>query len=169
MLFTANLFAENKGGKIELTFKTDSTTKLCIAKVTKLDSALKGADVKFFVKRLFNPLPIGKSVSTNKDGIAEMTFPNDIPGDSLGNIIVIAKIEDDDNVGTVEKQAGVAWGVKVNTNNEEWEKRSWSAARDKAPNVLIFVSIVIFVGVWGTLFFVCLQTYKIFKISSRKK
>lgn len=73
---------------------------------------LEGVDVTFYVKRLFGNLKIGDG-SVEK-GESSIEFPyNDLPGDSLGNITVCVKIEDNDTYGNVEKKESITWGVPV--------------------------------------------------------
>ncbi len=73
-------------------------------------------DIYFFVQRLFGNLKIGEGLI--EAGQSSIEFPNDIPGDSVGNITVIAKIEDNDTYGNVEKKESIAWGIPVHYTRE---------------------------------------------------
>ena len=47
------------------------------------------------VQRLYSVLPLDE-IETYEDGLAELEIPDDIPGDSDGNLIFVAKIDDHD-------------------------------------------------------------------------
>ena len=56
-------------------------------------------------------LPLGKKSIEN--GECNIEFPNDLPGDSAGNLLIIAKIVDHDDFANVEQRASIGWGVPV--------------------------------------------------------
>jgi hypothetical protein len=105
-------------------------------------------------------------VETDSEGIAQMLYPSDLPGDKNANITVVARIEDDDDFGTVESESAVKWGVKPAVEND-WGRRSLSAARNKAPAILIIVSNTIIAFIWGTIVYVIFLLVKISRL--RKK
>ena len=165
-LLTVFLFAQDKEAKFTLTFAEKDSLKICTATVVSDTAPAKGVDVHFYVKRFFSLLPFSKTVSTNDKGIAEVNFPyTDLPGDSAGNITVIAKIEDDDNYGTIETHADVKWGVPTVNEDGNWNERSLSASRMKAPMFLIISSLLIITVVWGTIVYVVVQIFRIKKNS----
>lgn len=151
--------------KINLRFEIIDEGNTCTATVTANDIPVKDVDVHFYVQRMYSLLPIGKYVTTDENGQAAISFPNDIPGDKNGNIIVVSKIEDDDTYGDVEFKSEVKWGVLLKAEEHEWNKRSLSAARDKAPMILIIVSNAIIALIWGTIVYVMYQIVRIRKAS----
>lgn len=162
---STNLFGQDQQAKITLSFRAEDSLKFCTAKVISSDTACKAVEVKFYAKRLFSNLLLG-SVQTDDSGIAEFSVPADLPGDSAGAILMIAKIEDDSRYGSLEAQGNVQSSVKLKESSEEdFNKRSLSASREKAPMYLIFVANTIIVGVWGVLFFIFFQLYRIRKYS----
>lgn len=165
ILLSANVFAQEQEAEIELSFQSDSI-KTCFAKVTAGDSAVKEVEVKFYVKRLFSLLPLGEGVETDENGMASVIFPNDLPGDSAGNVTIVAKMEDDENYGTVETQVILPWGAKADLHEDHWGKRSLSATRERAPMYLIIAANMIIAGVWGTLVFVIIQLFRIHRSST---
>lgn len=166
ILYGLNLCAQDKQAKIELSFSESDSVKTCLVKVTSDTLLVKGVDIHFYAKRLFSLLPIGKkAVATNDEGMTKMIFPNDLPGDTAGNIIVIAKIEDDDDYGTIEAKGTIKWGVGPPHDEAHWGERSLSAARDKAPMYLIISSVVIIGGVWMTIGYVVVQLFRIKKVT----
>lgn len=78
--------------------------------------------VGVFVQRMFGQLKVAEG--SLKNGKCEIEFPDDIPGDTLGNITVYTKIAEDDDYGTVEKMQIIDWGIPV-TEKESF-KRSFS-------------------------------------------
>jgi len=164
------LFAgDEKPATIKLSFAQTDSTKTCSAKVTSDNNPVKGTEIHFYVKRMFSLLPIGKTKETDENGMASVDFPMDLPGDKSGNIIALAKIEEDDTYGTVETQAEIKWGVLPNTENDHWGNRSLSASREKAPMYLIVVSNIIIAVIWGTIFYIIYQIFRIRKESKLLK
>jgi len=69
---------------------------------------IEGQKVTFYVPRTFSLLKIGEM--NMKAGHAEIDFPVTLPGDSAGNLPVIAKFEDSDDYGNAEVTASKDWG-----------------------------------------------------------
>ncbi len=163
LLLPGLLFAQEKEAKITLSFEKPDSVNICKALVTSNDTPVKEVEVKLYVQRLFGLLPIGDAVATDESGIASFEFPNDIPADLNGKLTIIAKIEDDENYGSLEAKGESNWGSpRAETGIME---RSLSGSRSNAPWIFIIVSNVIIIGIWGTLFYVISQLFKIRKLS----
>jgi hypothetical protein len=163
-LFTIGIsFAQEKAANMTLKFEKEDSINVCKVIVKSEDLPVSEVSVKLYVQRLFSLLPIGKSVSTDENGIASFNFPNDIPGDENGKLTIIAKIEDDENYGTLEAKGNANWGLPKTKVNEL--ERSLSGSRARAPIYFIIVSNLIIIGIWGTLIYVIFQLFKIRKIS----
>jgi len=67
-----------------------------------------GSTVIFYVPRTFSSLKIGEQPV--KSGHADLDFPVTLPGDSAGNLPVVARFEDNDKYGNAEITATMAWG-----------------------------------------------------------
>jgi hypothetical protein len=156
---------EEKTANIKLIFEQTDSTYSCKAVVTSENAPVKEKEVSFYVKRMYSLLPIQTGVETDENGEAVANFPLDLPGDNNGNIVVVAKIEDDDDFGTVESGAAVKWGIIPHNEHDSWGSRSLSASRDKAPTILIIVSNSIIALIWGTLLYVFYQVIRIRKAS----
>ena len=166
-LFASTTFAQDEPeAQIQLSFNEIDSTRTCSAIVTAGDKPVSEAEVQFYVERMFSLLPIGRSVDTDENGEAVAEFPFDLPGDKNGNLHVIARIEDHDIYGTVEAGSDVKWGSSIKSGHETWGHRSLSAARDKAPTVLILSSNLIIAIIWGTILYVIFQIYRIKKARS---
>jgi len=64
-------------------------------------------DVAVYSKGLFSLLKLG--TAWLEDGEATFPFPTDLPGDTLGNLFITARIEDSDDHGIVETKGSKAW------------------------------------------------------------
>lgn len=71
----------------------------------------EGVEIAFSVQRMFSLLPIGKK--NIEGGTCSIQFPDDLPGDSAGNLIIYAKIVDHDEFSNVEQRAVIDWGLPV--------------------------------------------------------
>ena len=71
---------------------------------------IEDANVKFYVPRLFNDQLIGRG--SFEGGKSQIEFPENIAGDTIGNISIIARIEDHDFYGNVERKvSNFRWGT----------------------------------------------------------
>jgi hypothetical protein len=77
----------------------------------------------------------------------------------------LAKVEDDENYGSIEEETQTAIGIKVDLTQLELEKRSISGA--DAPLYFIAGSLVIFAGIWGAIIYVVLLVFKIKKSATQ--
>ena len=118
---------------------------------------VEGLDISIGVKRLYSILPIER-IETDEDGEAVLEFPDDIPGDSIGMITVRARIEDDDDYGTVEQIGSAQWGVPVSYQLERLPRQLFT---DEAPLWMITCVFIILVGAW---YHFILSIYKLSRI-----
>lgn len=109
-------------------------------------------DVYFYVVRLFSLLNIGEGWL--EGGKASFEFPDDLPGDSLGNVTIVAKIKDSDLFGNVEKRKSIEWG-KV-TSGIDWKHIPIIFG---AP---WFVIIIIYILLLSSVLFSVFATFKLF-------
>jgi len=98
---------------MKITFSQKDSTKLinlCAVEITaKGDSVpIEGSTAIFYVPRTFSSLKIGEQPV--KAGHADLDFPVTLPGDSLGNLPIVAKFEDNEKYGNAEISGSMAWG-----------------------------------------------------------
>jgi hypothetical protein len=141
------------------------TIKSINASVTQVDangnaSPLKDVDVTFYVKRMFGLMKLGEdaTVSTDENGIAHIIFPENIKGDAEGTVTILARIENDENYGTVETKVLEKWGVPVVLENNPFPRAMWGI---KAPLWMLFSFLGAVSGICFTLIYVFYQLYKI--------
>lgn len=162
-----SVLAQDKQANLKLSFEIKDSVKLCKVTVDTNNTPVKDVAVKFFAKRFYSLLPLGQAVSTDEHGVATLNFPTTLPGGANGMIIIIAKIEDNDNFANTQTQDSVKWGTILSSDERSWQARSLSASREKAPLILIIVSNAIIIGIWGTLFYIVLQLFRIKKAANK--
>ena len=119
-----------------------------------------GVRVGFFIKRNFGLLPVCETVTTNDKGIAKAIFPNDLPGDSIGNYDIIIKLIDDDMYGKVEYTETLAWGTNFVYENPLNNRAMWGN-RGNAPLWLLFTYFGMLIAALITIGYVMLQIKKL--------
>jgi len=152
--------------KTSLTISTDNESKKLKATAEFEDKngnmqALKGADIVFFVKRYFGNLPIGNA-ETDENGNAEITFPDDIAGDSIGNVEIITHFKDTDSFGKTSATKIVSWANPVHYKNPLDERHMWGN-RSSAPIWLLITYFSVVLGVWAVILWVIFQITRIKK------
>jgi hypothetical protein len=158
---------EIKDLEFDLDFTVEDSIKTVSVRAYELDSAgnevpVDGLFMYVGVQRLYSILPVGEIMSS-EDGIYSIEFPDDIPGDSTGNFTVVARIEDNDFYGSVEKRASVSWGTPVAYDLEPPRRQLWT---DEAPLWMIVSVFVILVGAWFHFF---LSIYKLWQLKKVAK
>jgi hypothetical protein len=133
--------------------------------------AVKNVEMKLGIKRLLSSLTVGDAETYTSDstGFASAEFKRDsIPGDEKGNIILVAKVEDNDNYGNLVVEKEVPWGKPVQADTHFWHRTLWSTG-NRAPLWLLFLAISIIAGVWGTIIYLLGQMIKIKKLGTVKQ
>lgn len=156
-----------KDANLTLNLDPHDTARLATARVTEIDKdgkeiPVKGAEVKFYVQRLFGIMPAAEenTISTDEKGEASFTFPKNIPGNSTGVVTIAARMEDNERFGNVENKAPTSWGTKLPTERDPFPRALWEPS---APLPLLLTILIIFGGVWCTYFIILLQLRKIKK------
>ncbi|MBS4043363.1 MAG: hypothetical protein KGZ59_06060 [Chitinophagaceae bacterium] len=124
-------------------------------------------DMKLRIKRLTGNLSIGEDETYTSDtsGYAIAEFKRDtIPGDEKGNIILLARVEDNDTYGNLEVAIPVNWGKATTIQNGFWHRSLW-ATGDRAPIWLLLLALGLIIGIWGTIFYLIFQMIKIKKLN----
>lgn len=128
--------------------------------------AVKEIEMKLGVKRILGNLTVGEAETYTSDstGTASAEFKRDsIPGDEKGNIILVARVEDNDNYGNLVVERSVPWGKAVEADTHFWHRSLWSTG-NRAPVWLLFIALSIMVGVWGVIVYLIRQLFKIKKM-----
>jgi hypothetical protein len=120
---------------------------------------LDATDIYFFVPRSFSLLPVGDGWF--EEGVAQVDFPTSLPGDYIGNLTVIGKIEDHELFGNVEAVAVKDWGLAI--PRAVVEKRRGLGDTD-APLWMVYTLIVLLSIVWFHYLYVFYLMIKIKKL-----
>ena len=159
--------------KLLMDTATGSETKNITVTLVALENGkwtpVKDADMKIMIKRLGGDLTVGDEANytTDSSGTVTAEFKRDsIPGDANGNIVLIAKVEDNDNYGNLSLEKTAKWGAPLAYHSALYE-RSLFATRDKAPIWLLFMAYFIIGIVWGTLIYLVFQIFKIKKLGKQ--
>ena len=99
--------------------------------------------VNFYVPRSFSLLKIGEG--DLEAGICNIDFPVTLPGDSIGKLQIIARIEESDDYGNVEAASAKDWGLA--RPRVVVEKRRGLGDTD-APLWMVYTLIVLLSAVW---------------------
>ena len=126
------------------------------------------AECILYVKRLFGLMPVVEAGVTDAEGNVQFIFPEMVPGDTAGNITVVAKIKEHEIAGNVEVGKNIAWGVAVESDDFYEQRALWSA-RSNSPVLLIVVVNAVILGIWGVIAFIFLEIYRINKLGRVSK
>jgi hypothetical protein len=161
--------------KMEVDTVNADGTRSVTAKVFAYDngtwSPAKGVEVKIGVERLGGSLKIGDDETYTTDSLGQVTgeFKLDsIPAeDAKGNIVLMARVEDNDQFGDLLVQKTVRWG-KYYQHINTFGQRSLSAARFRAPLWLLFMAYSIVISVWSVIIYLLVQIVKMKQLGKRK-
>lgn len=140
-----------KPAKIRLTFNIEDSVKHINITATQLN--VKGEEVPIpneklliFVPRLFSQLKIGE-VELDESGRASFEFTGHIVGDTLGNLKILVRIEENDIFGYAQGQNTINWGIPKQYYKAEVPSRElWTPI---APMWMIVTLIIMLAGVWA--------------------
>ena len=157
-----NLKAVFEGTDAIKSYKKVDSVKTVILNAFTLDSLqtkvpVEEADIIFSVGGLISKMPIEEA--TLEDGEYEFEFPENIKGDSEGNVDVFAFIEDHDDFGNVIQKKNANWG-NFNAQAEVENYNLWS---DYAPIWMYVVLSILLLGVWANYFYSIFHLFKIKK------
>lgn len=124
-------------------------------------------DMKVGIERLGGILSAGDEAiyTTDENGSVSVTLNKDsIPGDEHGDIVLAAKVEDNDQFGNLLIEKKVPWGVALKPDKNFFGQRTLWSTRFRTPIWLLFMAYSIVIGVWGTLIYLVIQIVKISKL-----
>lgn len=123
------------------------------------DTLVKDVTIGVFVQRSFNPLKLGEA-TTDENGEATVEIPAKLPGDAKGNIVLLAKIEENEAYGNLEAKATQQWGIPVSDKLQELPRALWSAH----PPLWMLITFIILVGtVWGHYIVIIYELFRLRK------
>jgi hypothetical protein len=127
---------------------------------------IQGETVSIYVPRMLSDLKIGE-ITLDESGTGSIEYTGGLVGDSLGNLDIVAKIEENDNFGNVRGQSTVSWGIpKQYFLAERPTRELWTPI---APVWMIITLIIMLAGVWGHYIYAVVQLIMIKRLSRQKK
>jgi mono/diheme cytochrome c family protein len=114
---------------------------------------VKTALVKLFVKRTFGFLPVDEEKTTDSEGVASFRIPRELPGDTVGNVLISARFVDEELFGAVSKDTILQAGIITVPESLVKNRAMWNTVR-KAPVWIILTFSFGVLGVWGFIFYV---------------
>jgi hypothetical protein len=155
--------------KARITIDTGDS-KVITAKVEQLANGnwipLKDVAVKIGVRRLDADLAVAdkESYTTDSTGVAAATFTHEgLPGNSKGDITLVAKVVDNENIGSLEISKQVQWGAPTRYVSN-FGKRTLFATRFKTPVWLLVMAYGIFLTAWSVIIYLISQVFRIRKV-----
>ena len=125
-------------------------------------------EVMIYVKRLFGLLPLMEETEiTDEEGMIALEFPSDIRGDEDGMVSIVAKVDEHETFGRLTAVKKIGWGIPLKPDDKINDRELWSA-RSNAPMSLIVIINAMLIGIWGVIFYVIFQLFKIKKIGTEK-
>lgn len=121
------------------------------------EKPVSGEAIKVYVPRMFSLLPINE-LTLDEAGTASVEFPPDLPGDSSGLLTIIAKFEENQTFGNVEKRSTLKWGVPTKYSEPKFHRALWTKT---APKWMIYTLSVLLAGVWGHYLFAIISLIRI--------
>lgn len=115
--------------------------------------------VGLFVKRSFYPMKLGEG-NTDENGEATIEVPNNLPGDPLGNITLLGKLEENETYGNLEVASTQKWGVAVSNRIEDQPRALWSS---HPPLWMLITFIILMTAVWGHYIVIVYELFRLRK------
>lgn len=157
----ANRKIDVKQANLDVSFSQKDTVKYIEVDVNAIDldnqmSPISGLNILFYIKGTFSLLNIGKE-KTNENGKVEVEFPIDMPGDTVGVLTIVVKIEEDKLYGTIESRGTINWGIPVPLVQEKHR----GLGDTDAPLWMVYTLITLLSAVWFHYLYVILMIVKI--------
>jgi hypothetical protein len=156
--------------KITIDTISGSETRSVLVSVSALEGnewvPAKDVEMRIGVARSASILNVSdeETYTTDSTGIATAEFKKDsLPGDQQGNIVLVAKVEDNDQYGNFDVEKSVPWGVAIKQDNNFFDQRTLWSTRFRTPLWLLFMAYSIVIGVWGTIIYLIFQIVRIKK------
>ena len=159
--------------KIVLDTINEEGARKVMAQVLALENGewipAKDVEVKIGVRRLGGDMKIGEEESYTTDSLGQLTgeFKIDsLPAeDKKGNIVLVAKTEDNERFGNLSQEKTVPWGAYFERQTN-FNQRSLWATRDKAPLWLLLMACSIIAAVWSVIIYLVFQLFRIKKLGN---
>jgi len=154
-----------KPAKLKVSFYEEDSVRFVKVEGTQLnadgtETPITEGTIIVGVPKMISILKIAE-ITLDSTGIGTAEFPKDIIGDSLGNLNVVAYIEENDIFGNVKTSADNNWGLHKHLISPDRPSRElWTPI---APLWMIITLIIMLAGVWGHYVYAIIQLVMISK------
>ena len=134
-----------------------------VAFIDTLWTAIANVEMQIGIKRLDGNLSVNETptFTTDSSGGATAEFKRDsLPGDTKGNLVLVAGVIDNEVYGNLTAEMIVPWGSKF-SHISNFDHRTLFARRGYSPIWLELLAYSIVVVVWGIIIFLAFQIRKI--------
>lgn len=156
-----------KPAKLKVSFYEEDSVRYVKVEGTQLnadgtETPITEGTVIVGVPKMLSILKIAE-ITLDSTGIGTAEFPKDVIGDSLGNLNVVAYIEENDIFGNVKASADNNFGLHKHLISPDRPSRElWTPI---APLWMIITLIIMLLGVWGHYVYAIIQLVMISKSS----
>ncbi len=129
--------------------------------------AAPDVEMKVGIQRLGGILSAGEeeTYTTDSSGTVTVEVKRDsLPGDQKGNVVLAARVDDNDLYGNLLATKTVPWGVVVQPESGFFDQRTLWSTRFRTPLWLLIMAYGIVIAVWGTIIYLAMQIVKIKKL-----
>ena len=142
----------------------DSVVKIKINAIwDSVTLPVKEAALRLFVSRYFGSLPVDEEKMTDQNGEATFRISPDLPGDSAGNIHLIARFVNQEIFGNLSFDTLLFNGNKMKAESLVLRRAMWNKARLSPVWIIMAYTLGMFL-VWGFILLVMLKLRDIFII-----
>jgi hypothetical protein len=152
-----------KRARLEITpVKEDSVLSVkakLIDLSTGTETPVDSITVGVYIKRMFSALKVGEA-ETDEAGEASVEIPGNLPGDDKGNIILVARLDENETYGNLEASVVQQWGKPVSYELKELPRALWSP---HPPLWMLITFAVLMTTVWGHYLVIIIQLIRLRK------
>ena len=156
-----------KWSMIKIMLALNKADREIIARVTGLENdqwtAVPDVELMITANRYFGQIKIDDAKYTDDTGIASFTYPENLKGDTLGNVRLISVLANQELFGRITADTTFNIGI-INDAESLVAKRALWNTNSKAPFWLLASYISVVLIVWGLIFFVLFQIRRIYFI-----
>jgi cytochrome c5 len=160
--------AASAGKRIKLSMVYDTAKKKIMVKAVELTkegpTPAQGVAIALFVQRYFGNMQLADPKPTSESGYAGFEWPQDLPGDKAGKVILNAKVSGP--IGSMQEamvRDTLAIGVPTDKPALTDTRAMWST-RDKSPVWVILTYTLAVIIVWYFIIYIILSVLDIRKI-----
>ena len=150
---------------LEIQAEEIDSVKTVVVRAFALDSTNQrvpqdDVDLRISVRGMLSDFIVEEG--STEDGIFEIEFPDDIPGDVNGDFTMVAFVEGSDDYGNVEYTLDSDWGVFDDVPQKE-KNELWT---EVAPMWMYVILTIMLVGVWANYLYTIINIRKIKRLGS---